>query len=373
MTRDEPTHSTYPRGSGADTGLSCPQCGSTSLAANPSTGETVCEECGLVVEEGRAELGPEWYPAQEGRKRADVHSLKAPTMVKGGGDVPAWITTDTYIGNVNRGGGGGRRRGRSRMSPASAAGVDVARLRRAHAWLHAKEAAQRALYNRMRSVAATLRLPSATPAHAHQTYVDAANAGISFRGRGRDTVAVATTLAALRRLGAPQPHLREVRPLVRNMRATLRLYRRITEALSTRGGGNPNADTGADGNGGGSSSSIGGGGAGTRGGNEGAPSAHTEHAVPPLAARYLPQMCTALGLTPPECAEALKRLTEAAVRGYTSGKSPRALAAAAAYIQALTADTRRTEAKRGEMFKAALRASGVTPGTLRKAIHILGG
>ena len=57
MTRDEPTHGTYPRGSGADTGLLCPQCGSTSLAANPSTGETVCEECGLVVEEGRAELG----------------------------------------------------------------------------------------------------------------------------------------------------------------------------------------------------------------------------------------------------------------------------------------------------------------------------
>jgi len=221
--------------------------------------------------------------------------------VEGGGDVPAWITTDTYIGNVNWGGGGGRRRGRSRMSPASTVGVDAARLRRAHTWLHAKEAAQRALYNRMRSVAATLRLPSTTPAHAHQTYVDAANAGISFRGRGRDTVVVATTLAALRRLDAPQPHLREVRPLVRNMRATLRLYRRITEALSTRGGGNPNADTGADGNGGGSSSSIGGGSAGTRGGNEGTPSTHTERAVQPLAARYLPQMCTALGLTPPEC------------------------------------------------------------------------
>jgi len=185
--------------------------------------------------------------------------------------VPAWITTDTYIGNVNWGGGGGRRRGRSRMSPASTVGVDAARLRRAHTWLHAKEAAQRALYNRMRSVAATLRLPSTTPAHAHQTYVDAANAGISFRGRGRDTVVVATTLAALRRLGAPQPHLREVRPLVRNMRATLRLYRRITEALSTRGGGNPNADTGADGNGGGSSSSIGGGSAGTLGGMKAPP------------------------------------------------------------------------------------------------------
>jgi len=304
------------------------------------------------VEEGRAELGPEWYPTEEGRKRADVPSLKTPAAV--GGGAPAWITTDTdtYIGYVNRGGdngsgsgtSGGSGRGGGRRRGAGTAGAAL--LRRAHAELYAREIRRRALYGRMRSVAAALRLPSSIPAHAHQIYVDAANAGIRFWGIGSDRVAVATTLAALRRLGGPQPHPREVAPLVRSLKATYRLYRKIITALGIGA-----ANTGAE--------------AAGRGGNP-----HTGSIIAATpAARYLPQMCTALQLTPPQYAEALKALAEASKRGYTSGRSPRALAAAAAYIQAVREQHSEAEAT----FKAALQASGVAPKTLREAIRILGG
>ncbi|MDY6818473.1 MAG: transcription initiation factor IIB family protein [Halobacteriales archaeon] len=47
--------------SGSDTGQqpSCPEC---TGRLRPASGETVCEECGLVVAENRLDHGPEWRP-----------------------------------------------------------------------------------------------------------------------------------------------------------------------------------------------------------------------------------------------------------------------------------------------------------------------
>ncbi|MFB6232912.1 MAG: TFIIB-type zinc ribbon-containing protein, partial [Haloarculaceae archaeon] len=39
--------------------LVCPECGGN-LASDAEHGETVCEECGLVVEEDEIDPGPEW-------------------------------------------------------------------------------------------------------------------------------------------------------------------------------------------------------------------------------------------------------------------------------------------------------------------------
>lgn len=38
----------------------CPECGSTRRFSDPGRGEIVCGECGLVLEEGMLETGPEW-------------------------------------------------------------------------------------------------------------------------------------------------------------------------------------------------------------------------------------------------------------------------------------------------------------------------
>jgi len=38
----------------------CPECESAEVVADADRGELICEGCGLVVEEGNIDLGPEW-------------------------------------------------------------------------------------------------------------------------------------------------------------------------------------------------------------------------------------------------------------------------------------------------------------------------
>ncbi|MCI4322265.1 MAG: transcription initiation factor IIB, partial [Thermoplasmata archaeon] len=49
----------------------CTNCGSTHLTRDYERGELVCDECGLVLEEGMIDQGPEWraFDAEQGEKR----------------------------------------------------------------------------------------------------------------------------------------------------------------------------------------------------------------------------------------------------------------------------------------------------------------
>ena len=49
----------------------CSNCGSTHLTRDYEKGELVCDECGLVLEEGMIDQGPEWraFDAEQGEKR----------------------------------------------------------------------------------------------------------------------------------------------------------------------------------------------------------------------------------------------------------------------------------------------------------------
>jgi len=47
----------------------CPECGSTDLVFDENTGELICSNCGLVVEEQIIERGREWREFEEGKKR----------------------------------------------------------------------------------------------------------------------------------------------------------------------------------------------------------------------------------------------------------------------------------------------------------------
>lgn len=38
----------------------CPRCGSNGLVSDLQNGEMVCSDCGLVVDEGLVDMGPEW-------------------------------------------------------------------------------------------------------------------------------------------------------------------------------------------------------------------------------------------------------------------------------------------------------------------------
>ena len=55
----------------------CPECGGN-LASDTEHGETVCEDCGLVVEEDEIDPGPEWR-AFDSREKDEKSRVGAPT------------------------------------------------------------------------------------------------------------------------------------------------------------------------------------------------------------------------------------------------------------------------------------------------------
>jgi len=57
--------------------LECPEC-SGSLATDTEHGETVCQDCGLVVDEDSIDRGPEWR-AFDSREKDEKSRVGAPT------------------------------------------------------------------------------------------------------------------------------------------------------------------------------------------------------------------------------------------------------------------------------------------------------
>ena len=57
----------------ADEQTSCPECGGQ-LVSDSEHAETVCEDCGLVVDEGEIDRGPEWraFDAAEKNQKSRV-------------------------------------------------------------------------------------------------------------------------------------------------------------------------------------------------------------------------------------------------------------------------------------------------------------
>ncbi len=61
----------------SDAGHSCPECGGR-LVTDDEHGETICEECGLVVEEDEIDRGPEWR-AFDSTEKDEKSRVGAPT------------------------------------------------------------------------------------------------------------------------------------------------------------------------------------------------------------------------------------------------------------------------------------------------------
>ena len=64
--------------------VGCPECGSQHLIYDSKRGERVCRDCGLVIEEGRVDKGPEWraFTSEEiARKTRGTTHLKTPTTL----------------------------------------------------------------------------------------------------------------------------------------------------------------------------------------------------------------------------------------------------------------------------------------------------
>ena len=78
--------------------LTCPECGGQ-LATDTEHGETVCEDCGLVVEENEIDHGPEWR-AFDSQEKDEKSRVGAPTTTmmhdKGLSTNIGWQNKDAY-------------------------------------------------------------------------------------------------------------------------------------------------------------------------------------------------------------------------------------------------------------------------------------
>ncbi|WP_275264639.1 transcription initiation factor IIB, partial [Halobellus captivus] len=82
-----------------DETLHCPECGSTDLKTDDERGETVCGDCGLVVDEDSIDRGPEWR-AFDSAERDKKSRVGAPTTNlmhdKGLSTNIGWQNKDAY-------------------------------------------------------------------------------------------------------------------------------------------------------------------------------------------------------------------------------------------------------------------------------------
>lgn len=86
--------------------LRCPECESANLVADEERGETVCEECGLVVDEDTIDRGPEWR-AFDSAERDEKSRVGAPTTNlmhdKGLSTNIGWQDKDAYGNSLSSG------------------------------------------------------------------------------------------------------------------------------------------------------------------------------------------------------------------------------------------------------------------------------
>jgi transcription initiation factor TFIIB len=275
----------------------CPECGGT-LVPDAEHGETVCESCGLVVEENEIDPGPEWRTFDDS-DRDNKSRVGAPTTNlrhdKGLSTNIGWQDRDAYGNTLSS-------RQREKMR----------RLRTWNERFRTRDAKERNLkqalseINRMSSA---LGLPENVRETASVIYRRALEENL-LPGRSIEGVATASLYAAARNAGTPRS-LDEFTRVSRVERAELtRAYRYVVRELGLE----------------------------------------VEPADPKS---YVPRFVSELGVSK-ATAGAIERhardmLTSAREQGLLSGKSPVSLAAAAIYAAAILAEEPVTQQEIGEI------------------------
>jgi len=266
----------------ADERAVCPECGGN-LASDTEHGETVCEDCGLVVEENEIDPGPEWR-AFDAREKDEKSRVGAPTTQmmhdKGLSTNIGWQDKDAYGNTLSS-------RQREKMQ----------RLRTWNERFRTRDSKERNLKQALGEVdrmASALGLPENVRETASVIYRRALEEDL-LPGRSIEGVATASLYAAARKAGTPRS-LDELTRVSRVDRQELtRTYRYIIRELGLE----------------------------------------VEPADPES---YVPRFVSDLGLSG-EVERGARRLLETArEENLLSGKSPVGLAAAAIYASALLAN-----------------------------------
>ena len=267
--------------------LTCPEC-SGKLAQDTEHGETVCTECGLVVEEDEIDHGPEWraFDSAEKDKKSRVGAPTTNMMHdKGLSTNIGWQDKDAYGNSLNS-------RQRQKMQ----------RLRTWNERFRTRDSKERNLKQALGEIdrmASALGLPENVRETASVIYRRALGENL-LPGRSIEGVATSSLYAAARQAGTPRS-LDEIAAVSRVEKDEIaRTYRYVVRELKLE----------------------------------------IEPADPES---YVPRFASELGLSDEAERRARQLLQSAKAEGIHSGKSPVGLAAAAVYAASLLTNEKVTQ------------------------------
>jgi transcription initiation factor TFIIB len=290
------------------TGLVCPEC-SGNLVADDEHGETVCQECGLVVEEDSVDRGPEWR-AFDSKEKDEKSRVGAPTTNmmhdKGLSTNIDWRDKDAY-GNAL----GAKQRKK------------MQRLRKWNERFRTRDSKERNLKQALGEIdrmASALGLPENVRETASVIYRRALDEDL-LPGRSIEGVSTASVYAAARQAGVPRS-LDEITDVSRVEKSEIaRTYRYVVRELGLE-------------------------------------------VKPADPESYVPRFASSLELSEESERRARQLLQNAKEQGVHSGKSPVGLAAAAVYAAALLTNEKTTQAAVSEV-------ADISEVTIRNRYHEL--
>jgi transcription initiation factor TFIIB len=286
----------------------CPEC-SGRLIANEERAETVCTDCGLVVEEDSIDRGPEWraFDAKEKDEKSRVGAPTTQTMHdKGLSTNIDWRDKDAYGQSLSS-------RQRQKMQ----------RLRTWNERFRTRDSKERNLKQALGEIdrmASALGLPENVRETASVIYRRALDENL-LPGRSIEGVATSCTYAAARQAGVPRSldEISDVSRVEKNEIA--RTYRYVVRELGLE-------------------------------------------IQPADPESYVPRFASGLDLSDEAEHRARALLQNAKEKGVHSGKSPVGLAAAAVYAAALLTNEKTTQAAVSEV-------ADISEVTIRNRYHEL--
>ena len=286
----------------------CPECGGN-LATDTEHGETVCEDCGLVVDEDSIDRGPEWraFDAAEKDQKSRVGAPTTNMMHdKGLSTNIDWRDKDAYGNSLSS-------RQRQKMQ----------RLRKWNERFRTRDSKERNLKQALGEIdrmASALGLPDNVRETASVIYRRALDENL-LPGRSIEGVSTSALYAAARQAGVPRS-LDEVAGVCRVEKDEIaRTYRYVARELGLE-------------------------------------------IAPADPESYVPRFASDLDLSEEAAGRARELLQSAKAAGIHSGKSPVGLAAAAVYAASLLTNEKVTQSEVGEV-------ADISEVTIRNRYHEL--
>jgi len=288
--------------------VTCPECDGP-LATDTEHGETVCEECGLVIEEDNIDRGPEWR-AFDSAEKDEKSRVGAPTTNmmhdKGLSTNIGWQDKDAYGNSLSN-------RQRQKMQ----------RLRTWNERFRTRDSKERNLKQALGEIdrmASALGLPENVRETASVIYRRALNEDL-LPGRSIEGVATSSLYAAARQAGTPRS-LDEITQVSRVEKDEIaRTYRYVVRELGLE-------------------------------------------VAPADPESYVPRFASDLDLSDESERRARQLLQSAKQEGIHSGKSPVGLAAAAVYAASLLTNEKVTQSDVSEV-------ANISEVTIRNRYHEL--